>query len=400
MLKRLYIKFVLINMMIVTAMLCIILGTVLSFTHRNLEEKSLDMMRNVAMAPMRHNRPGEMPQDVRLPFFVLELGEDGTIVAARGGYYDLSDQGYLQELVSKAEADGRNVGMLKQYDLRYMKMETPMGRQLIFADVSSELNAMRTLVKNCILIGVGSFLVFLVLILLLARWAIRPVEKAWQQQRQFVADASHELKTPLTVILTNAELLQSPEYDQDAHAQFSRSILAMSRQMRGLVENLLDLARLDAGVVREGVQRLDLSKLVSDAVLPFEAVYFERGLALTTQVEEGLALRGEGQRLRQVVEILLDNAQKYTQPGGQVALSLVRQRNRAVLTVSNPGEPIPPQECKDIFKRFYRGDKARSMNGSYGLGLAIARDIVMQHRGKIWAESREGTNFFFVSLPL
>ena len=248
-------------------------------------------------------------------------------------------------------------------------------------------------------IGVLGFAVFLGLSFLLARWAVKPVETAWNQQRQFVADASHELKTPLTVILTNAELLQEPEYDEQARSRFVDSIMTMSHQMRGLVESLLELARVDNGGQNLVFSRLNFSELVSDALLPFEPVYFEKGLTLDNGVEEKLFVKGSQQHLKQVADILLDNASKYASADSTVRVILRRQGSHCLLSVASAGDAISREDLKNIFKRFYRMDKARSMNHSYGLGLSIADSIVSKHGGKIWAESADGVNTFFVQLP-
>ena len=143
---------------------------------------------------------------------------------------------------------------------------------------------------------------------------------------------------------------------------------------------------------------VDLSALAEEAVLPFESVFFEKGLTLHTDIEPGIRCRGSESHLRQVAEILLDNAQKYSDPG-TVEYALKRHgHSHCQLTVTTPGEPLTPQECRDIFKRFYRTDKVRSMDHSYGLGLAIAESIVNEHQGKIWCQGGDGTNNFFVQL--
>lgn len=285
--------------------------------------------------------------------------------------------------------------------MRFYRVVTPKIQRIVFADISSELKTLHNLIESCVFIGAISFVIFLGISILLAHWTVRPVDRAWRQQRQFVADASHELKTPLTVIMTNAELLQSTDYDTESRTRFAGNILTMSQQMRSLVEGLLDLARFDNGQRHMAFSRQDFSKLVSDAVLPFEPVFYEKGLRLSTEVEDGIALYGSAQHLRQLVEILLDNAQKYSAEQGETKVQLRKQgRNHCLLAISNPGTELTKADLKNIFKRFYRVDQARSRTGSFGLGLSIAQSITQEHRGKIWAESVGGRNIFYVQLPV
>lgn len=401
MLKRLRFKFVCTNMVIVTVMLCIIFVLVLNFTRTNLEEQSIQMLQSIASDPRPMGRPGENRGQVRLPFFALQVGPKGEINVSGGNFYDLSDQEFLQEMLDASLENDEQAGILPEYNLRYYRMVTPMGQHIVFADISVEINTMNSLVRNCLIIGVVGFLAFLLISLFLARWAVKPVEKAWKQQRQFVADASHELKTPLTVITTNAELLQNAGCSEEDRTQFSDNILTMSHQMRGLTESLLELARVDNGTVNMTFTETDLSQLVDSAVLPFEAVFFEQGLFFTTQVQAGIRAKISEPHIRQVVDILLDNAQKYASAGAQVVLELkATGRGECILSVSNMGEQISEEDLKNIFKRFYRVDRARSMNQSYGLGLSIADTIVQAHKGKIWAQSENSVNTFFVQLPV
>ena len=400
MLKRLRLKFICINMLIVTAMLCIIFGMVFHFTRQNLELESLRMMQSIASGPFRLGRPDQRSKEIRLPYFTLEIGRDGKLFAEGGGYYDLSDEEFLRKVIDAVFQTREQTGVLTEYNLRFQRVVTPVGQRIIFADMSSEQSTLNSLVKTCAIIGSASFLAFFLISLFLAYWAVKPVEQAWKQQRQFVADASHELKTPLTVILTNAELLQSQEYDEAPRSQFSGSILTMAHQMRGLVESLLELARVDNGTVKAAITHVDLSQIVSDAVLPFEPLFFENDLEIQTDIEAGVVLKGSETHLRQVTEILLDNAMKYSAPSSTVQMTLKRRGSRCLLSVSSPGEPISQEDLKNIFKRFYRADKVRSMNHSYGLGLAIAESIVQEHHGRIWAESKDDCNTFFVELPV
>ena len=399
MLKKLRLKFVCITMTFVTIMLVVIFGLVIFFMGAGLEMQSTQMMQTIADDPFYLGTPSRNNDEVRLPYFIVQVGRRGEVLAT-SGYSDLTEESSILDIVQAALDSEEQAGVLREYGLRYSKNNRPSGNMIVFADISSEQATMGNLVKSCILIGAVSFLVFLGLSLLLAKWAVKPVDQAWQQQKQFVADASHELKTPLTVIMTNAELLQNEEYDETARHQFSDSILTMSHQMRGLVEGLLELARVDNGAVKTSYTELDFSELVEDGILPFEPLYFEKSLELSAAVEKGIRVKGSVAHLRQVLDILLDNAMKYSAPESQVWVKLKKHGTHCTLCVISPGEPISQSDLKNIFKRFYRIDKARSRDGSYGLGLSIAQSIVEEHRGKIWAESGEGANTFFVQLPV
>ena len=194
--------------------------------------------------------------------------------------------------------------------------------------------------------------------------------------------------------------MQVPQATGEEHARSAEHILTMSRQMRGLVEGLLDLARVDNGAVKTAFTEVDFSGLVAEGLLPFESVYFEQGMELVGEIEDGIRVKGSESHLKQVLDVLLDNAMKYSFTGAKVEVALRKQGSGSVLSVSNPGEPISKADLKKIFQRFYRVDAARSMNQSYGLGLSIAQGIVQEHRGKIWAESENGKNIFFVQLPI
>ena len=459
MLKKLQLKFVVINMTIVTAMLLVIFGLVYNSTQRNLETESIGMMHSIALNPFRMESPGNVSSDMKLPFFTLQLGLRGELTATGGGYYDLSDQEFLKTLVDTVFENRREMGVIEEYGLRYCRVALPQGMVLVFADMSSEKNTLQNLLKSFAVIGPLSFLLFLGISIFLAKWAVAPVAKAWKQQKQFVADASHELKTPLTVILTNVELLESEAYEETEEKKFLQSIEIMSEQMRQLVEKLLLLARSDnrqeegeSGKIAiwwrhkgesgriaiwwrqkkqkgekvlsqnkknsfstklaevqqlaEAQPKTDFSDILENEVLSFEGIFVEKGLWLESSVEPEIYVEGPESDWRQVVDILLDNAAKYSAEGGKTQVTLTKKdRKKCCLKVSNPGTPIPKEELKNIFQRFYRLDTARSRDGgkersgSFGLGLAIAENIVTLHKGRIWAESEEGINSFLVELP-
>ncbi len=406
MLKKLKRSFALINMTIITLMLILVFGTIIYFTQSNLREKNVQMMSEIAESPFRASWSGD--SDVSLPYFVVQITGGRIIVVLNDEDYDLADGqpsfSYSTEtlyfLIETVLESTEQTGLLKDYELRYYRADVTGMEYIVFADVSSEISTVNALVRNCVIIEIFAFFIFLGVSVLLARWAVRPVDKAWQEQEQFVSDASHELKTPLTVIMTNAELLKDPAYGEEEKLRFTDSVLAEAKEMRALVENLLELARAGNGTIRDSFCAFDFSALVSDALLPFEPLFFERGLALQEEIEEGLLINGSASHLKEVVDILLDNACKYASDGSEVIVSLHRQHHGScILQVISSGESISGADLENIFKRFYRTDSARSASGSYGLGLAIARSIVEEHGGKIWAQSANGRNIFSVQLP-
>lgn len=400
MIRKLRSKFIWINMILVSLMLIVIFCLILGFTRSALERESLAMMESIGSSPMGLLKPEEPGNGFHLPYFVLRIDPVGNILAVGGGYYDLSDREFLTEVLMLAAEAGTESGVIGKYDLRFLWMDSISGTRVVFADLSSQRATLTNLMQICLLVGGVSFLAFLGLSVYLAKWAVKPVEHAWEQQKQFIADASHELKTPLTVILTNAELMQSPEIAPEEYDRYAGSVLQTARQMRLLVERLLTLARMDNNASNMVMERLDFSGLTQACILSFEPVFFERGLTLQSNLAPGICVTGSREHLRQVLDILLDNGGKYSDVPGDVWVYLKRQGNRCLLAVSNPGPPLAREDLERIFERFYRVDKARSRDGSCGLGLPIARSIASQHGGKLRAESAGGYNTFFLELPM
>ena len=404
MLKRLRIKFIAVIMSIVTVLFIVIFGLVLHLTEQNIQRESEQMMRAMAFpppaaaAPM--NKPDKVPDNIRLPFFTVNISHNGEITASGGDYFDLTDKETLEKLVDAVDDRKKETGILSDYGLRYMKNERGRMKTVVFADISSEKAMIKGLVRNMVMIGLIGYAVFFLISLLLAKWVTMPVEKTWDEQKQFIADASHELKTPLTVIMTNAEMMSDKSYSEKDRDSFAKNILSTSKRMRGLVESLLELARLDNNRAQIKTDTFDLSKLINDSILPFEPLFYENDMELEADIDDNINVEGSKENLRQVVNILLDNALKYSDPADKITVKLKRQSSECIISVSGLGTPLSKEQRENIFKRFYRVDQARNDGQSYGLGLSIADSIIKEHNGKIWAESENGYNIFYVSLPM
>ena len=313
----------------------------------------------------------------------------------------------VKTLQTLAGAD--RFGSLSDLGLFYVKRQAGGVMYLAFADMGSA-SGWRSLAATLAVVEVAALAVFFVISLFFSRWALRPVARAWTQQRRFVADASHDLKTPLTVILANTSIaLEHPERSVASQSQWLESTQHEAEAMQSLVGDLLALAKMDeeeaaaqSGAARPAFEEVDLSDVLEGEVLQFESVAFERGVKLESQVEPGIELRGNEQRLRRLAGTLIDNACKYVDDGGAVNVSLSRAGKQAKLEVRNTGAPISPEDLPHVFDRFYRADKARTGGaGGHGLGLAIARAIAEEHGGTLTASSTqaEGTAFT-ATLPL
>ncbi len=397
--KILRIRFVVIVIMIVTIVMALIFGCISHFTNNALTESAYEMLATIAKRPMQYGSFASLSEDIKLPYFVLDVDEHFAIITSYGGYYDLSDSESINAALNYAARSSENTGYIPSYKLRFLKCERVRGIYTIaFADVSSQIAIMNRVRGISTVICMTAIASFALIALFLSKWVVIPVENSWNQQKQFVSDASHELKTPLTVITTNAELLQTDGCSDEDRSKYTGNILKVSRQMKSLVEDMLNLARVEKSE-RASFTRLELSEILSTAALQFEPVMFELGLNLTEEINGNIFVMGSPQMLSRLLTILLDNAGKYARPG-DVKVRLEAGLKCAVLTVSNLCEPLSEQQLRDIFKRFYTVDETRSEKGSYGLGLAIAKSICEAHGGKIHAEYQNGEISFIASIPL
>ena len=401
MIKRLRIQFVCVTMALMAVLLLTIMLLICYNTWHEMDDVAAQALRSATFEPWQPGGMGAESPNPNYPCFILYIDHHGELDAMGHSYYDLSNKTRLMDIYRDAQATGKDEGYLKEHNLRFVKIEIWKVEEFVFTDITHQLCTIRSLYVSCSVMFLVSMAVFFAISCLLSKWMVRPLEKAWQQQRQFVGDASHELKTPLTVILTNAELLESDIGDEASRRRFTGSILTTANQMRGLVESMLELARVeDPKAKGPKRQPLDFSDVAEDAVLRFEPLYFEAGRTLESRVQPGLHVAGVEGRLRQVVDILLDNGTKYSDPGTEVWLTLEQSHRHLLLKVTSRGETLSVRQRKDIFKRFYRVDEVRTMNRGYGLGLPIAQGIVAEHRGRIWCQSKNGVNTFCVSLPL
>ena len=239
------------------------------------------------------------------------------------------------------------------------------------------------------MVGMIGMCLLFAAVFFLSGWIVKPVEHAFEKQKNFIADASHELKTPLTIINANAEVLQNSLGEN----KWLQHILEQTNRMNLLIRDLLDLARLDSAPKAIAFSDFDFSRAVTASALSFESLAFETHKTYRMEIADGVHCTGNEGAIRQLVTILLDNAFKYSEAGAQITISLSRKGDKKILSVLNTGRGISKEDQKHIFERFYRSDNSRSResgsSGGYGLGLAIAASIVSSHSGQISVKSDE-----------
>ncbi len=272
--------------------------------------------------------------------------------------------------------------------IRYMRKSIGYSNiRIALVDASSEKMFLAAQLRNYLYSGIAAIIAFLILGIMISKWISVPVEKAMLAQKQFIANASHELKTPLTVILSNLDMMDSRELSTK-NANRMDNIKAESAQMRELIGDMLQLARYDSVLLPVEHSDVDLSYIVQCSVATYEPLAFDKGLLIQADILSGIHILGNEQRLRQLAAIFLDNAMKYSRPSGIISVKLsYSQGKRPLLSVTSQGNAIQKDDLQRIFKSFYRSDNALTSAEGNGLGLSIAAKITEDLDGKIWAES-------------
>ena len=335
-------------------------------------------------------QPGEEVAANMHQFYAIRLDENGKVRRWFSDRQDLYDDEQIlalaEAIVQSGETDGREGSQFWHLSPRQD------GSLAVVLDARLEVENAKNLARTTATVGVLAYLVMGAAAVILIRRMTKPVLEAFCKQKQFVWDASHELKTPLAVISANAEALAG-DIGENEWLGYIRSEV---RRTDKLVQNLLTLARLDRDGLPMAKTQVDLSQAVLQVVLPFESTVFEAGRTMVTEVSPGVTAIGDAAMLQQLTVILLSNAVKYSDENGVISVFLEQKGEKAVLRIHNTGEPIDPAALPHIFDRFFRGDSSHgSENSGNGLGLAIAKNIVDAHKGKISVEStaREGTVF-------
>lgn len=326
----------------------------------------------------------ETPYETR--YFTVWMDEDGTVTDTNTENIAALDSEAVEEIAETVYAKSQEKGVIGNY--RYQKVEEDGETMLIFIDCQKSLATFRNFLLSSMGMSAAGFAAVCILIILLSKQVFRPVEESYRKQKQFITDASHELKTPLTIIDANVEVMEM----ENGESQWTKSIHNQTKRLANLTAELVTLSRLDE---QKEMQMIDfsLSDAVNETVQNFRIPIESAGKKLTCEVEKNLTLKGEEQQIRKVLSILMDNARKYSCEKGEIWVRVFQHGKWKHILVENQTENQKQGDLKEVFERFYRADASRSSEiPGYGIGLSTAQAIVQAHKGKISARG-EGERF-------
>lgn len=335
----------------------------------------------------------ELPYETR--YFFVTLAEDGSVRAVNTGKIAAVDSSAAIAYAQAVWTQGKTQGFTDQY--RFLVDDSSSETLILFLDCSRGLDNFKTLLLSCLAVSiVGSLLVLLLLVFLSGRM-VRPFLENYEKQKQFITDAGHELKTPLTILNADAEIL-AMDYGEN---EWVSDIQTQTRRLADLTNDLILLSRMEEEQTQLQMLELPLSDIAEETIAPFQAVARTQDKALELHLQPMLSVCGDEKSLRKLFSILLDNAVKYSTPQSTITCTLEQQKNLIRFTVRNAAEHITKAQTEHLFDRFYRTDQSRnSQTGGYGLGLSIAQAIVTAHKGKITASTADETSLLItVTFP-
>lgn len=409
MIKKLQMRLIAVSMLSLLLVLIVIVGSINLFNFRRVAHEADGILTFLSdhggtfpsSGPPFEDWPGPRPMSPELPFesryFSVELASDGSVVSTDTARIAAIDDETAADYALRAVRRGDEYGFAGDYRY-YAQSDEQGGYHIIFLDCWRSLTNARDFLGTSCWVSLAGLLAVLLLVVLLSKRFVRPISESYEKQRRFITDAGHEIKTPITIIDADAQLLEMEIGDNE----WLRDIQTQSRRLADLTSDLIYLARIEELQDQLPMIEFPFSDLVSELAQSFQALASAQGKSLAIDVEPMLTLRGDEKSLRQLVSILLDNALKYSDAGSDISVSLHQQERHLCLKVCNATHSIDPRDLEHIFDRFYRADPSRnSQSGGYGIGLSIASAVVSAHKGKISASAPdENTLHITVLLPV
>ena len=404
MIKKLRVKLIAVSMLA----MFIVLGTIVIaaniFNYRKIITDSDSiltiLMDNDGKFPesmKKHPKPEDLQDDFKRSdhfspetpfesrFFSVTLDKNGTALDAESLQVAATNQDGAKAMAQDVYSRGSSTGFYDTY--RFLKGDTQDGYRIIFLDCRRSLDNFRHFLLTSTLISLIGLGAVFVLVLIFSRRIVKPVSESYEKQKEFITNAGHEIKTPLSIINADAEVIAM----ENGESEWTEDIKNQTMRLSALTNDLIFLAKMEESVKKSDIIDFPLSELVNEASNPFIAPAKTGRKSFSTDISPGLSMKGDEKSIFKLVTLLLDNALKYSPEDGFIHLALSKQKNRIILNVTNTTDYTPEQKTLDhFFDRFYRADKSHnSAKGGYGIGLSIAKAIVEQHKGKIRALAKD-----------
>jgi Signal transduction histidine kinase len=419
MIKDLSRKFLITNMLTISFMMVLSFTIIFIINYSNVRKQNIEKLNSMTLVPPAlindvrnfkeiNDRENPtfiqmIPTDFEISFNLI-VDKDGTLISSMS-FLDMKESDY-EKAINLAMKDFNNYKTIKFNNKTWMysiketnghiitrggqpyKISETNVYQLSFLDITNSVTSLNKLAIILVSVGFVLLVAIYFISLYFTNNAIQPIQKVWKKQRQFIADASHEFKTPIAIINANYDCLLLNEEDSfKKQKKWINNIKSETNRMNKLVTDLLYLARIDDSNMEIEYKDFNISDIVQSCVLANEVIVHEKGLKMSSNIEEDLFIFGDIEKIKQVIMILIDNATKYNNEVGHINIYLKKENKKAILKIENTSIGIAENELPKIFDRFYRVNEARTSDESYGLGLSIAKEIITKMNGKIKVES-------------
>lgn len=372
------------------------------FQNKGMQQPEPDQEQN--QEPEQEQEPGmnqdkprsispEAPFDTR--YFTVVINKDGNVLSTNTGKIASVSADTAKSYALSAYSDNKTSGFTECYKYCSLNITSDSGEEntmYIFLNCERELNTFKSFLFSSVAISLAGLFIVFILVLIFSKIVLKPVAESYEKQKRFITDASHEIKTPLTIIDANTEVIEM-EYGE---SEWSESIHKQIKRLSSLTEKLVLLSRMDEESVYLTMDDFSLSDAIADTAESFKTVAVSNQKSLSIFIEPDIMYHGNEASIRQLISLLLDNAVKYSSINHDIHIKLHSNGKSKVITVFNYVEDIPIGKLDILFERFYRTDSSRnSSTGGYGIGLSVAKAIVLAHKGKINARSDDGHSIIF-----
>ncbi len=419
MFKKLRNKLLLINLLTISLVMCVAFTVIYVITYNNIYTENLEEIKKVPFNsltafkdPIVSEGNEELNEEERYYFernasFNLVINTESNLIDKILSYLDYEEEVYDEILSETLNSDSKK-GEVTYQDKVWLyevynshSLESSDYYRITFLDITEDKEMLNSLLITLVLILLFLTIIIFSISLYFANKSIKPLEAMWKKQKQFVADATHELKTPLTIINANTDLvLLNNKEKVESQKKWLEYIKYETKGMNKLINDLLNSAKVEEEKFE--IKKVNVTNLTEDLLLSFETLIYEKNIKLVKNINKNIYSNTSDEKLRQVMVILLDNAIKYTNEKGEIKVSLKEERKKIIFEIENTGTGITEEDLPHIFERFYKSDKARTNNNSnsYGLGLYIAKTIIGKLKGDISAESLNGRTKFKIKIKI